>query len=120
MPRYSSFAFVLKHVRFLPYANGPRAQLHDRLAGASNRRPGHRDMVGLPADVPRHVHGYPGYSGCRDIASDNPECLRYFSRGDELDPDCLPDRRGDRDDTNRFYEAASVLALAVRHGARTH
>src|SRR5205823_2324592 len=53
MPQYSSFAFVLKHVRSLPCANRSCAQLHDCLAGGSNRRPGPRHMVGFPADVPQ-------------------------------------------------------------------
>ncbi len=62
-------------------------------------------MGRLPADVPRHVHGHPRHPGGRDVAADDPGRARHLPRRDELDPDRLSDRRGDRDPPDRPVHA---------------
>ena len=101
--------------RALRHRRNARAHaLHERPAG-STRTPG-GNLGRLPADVPRHVHGDPRHPGGGDVAADDPARARHLARCDELDPDRLSDRRGDRDPSDRAVHARAELAVAVRVG----
>lgn len=69
------------------------------------------DLDGLRDDVLRHVYGDCRCSS-RRLSADNPASVEHCTRSDELDPDCLFDRRNHLYPAHGISDAVAYNAMA--------